>query len=665
MKLPGLQYPVVFDLATMKAAKTVPLLYEHDPYTVIGHNENIQVNQTAGVDSTGVLSGTGAKTDEILNNAANTFPWQVSVGLDAGYLDLYDRNEDVRVNGRIFKGPMYVARNGLIREISFCSMGADPDTGASLQARRSNLGASAMTFEEWLVSLGVDPATQTPEAIALAQMIYDALPEDNTPAEDPAAEGEPVATDANGSATVKATKGKKATLNAAANVLPLLKAANANLLKDFRNQASAERARIDSINLLAAKYGNPQVDSKYIANTAIAEGWDTNKTELAMLKAHRPSNVEVGPTGDQKKNAFTILEAALAQSGKMSDKLLQASFKPEILDQAHTRYKSRIGLQDLLMEGARLNGYTGPMNFKANHREILRANFSTMEMSGIFTNNVNKYMLDGYTKVDDAWRKIAKISRVDDFKVRTGYRMFGGFVFEKLGPDGKIRHADASEASFTNQAETRAKMWTLTRQDQINDDLGALTEGPKALGRGGALALVRDFWTEFMNNSTFFVAGNNNVSTGVLAAAGLGAAYNVFRKLKDAKGEFIMSTPRYLVVPSELEVAAEQLRVATNVIGGPTTPVPETNVWAGKFETVASPYLSDTTITGNSAVAYYLLADPAEVPVIEVAFLLGQETPTIETSEADFNTLGISMRGYFDYGVKKQDPQGGVRSTGA
>ena len=50
--------------------------------------------------------------------------------------------------------------------------------------------------------------------------------------------------------------------------------------------------------------------------------------------------------------------------------------------------------------------------------------------------------------------------------------------------------------------------------------------------------------------------------------------------------------------------------------------------------------------------------------MIEVAFLNGQEAPTIETAEADFNVLGVQMRGYHDFGVALQDFRGGVKSKG-
>ena len=42
----------------------------------------------------------------------------------------------------------------------------------------------------------------------------------------------------------------------------------------------------------------------------------------------------------------------------------------------------------------------------------------------------------------------------------------------------------------------------------------------------------------------------------------------------------------------------------------------------------------------------------------------GQESPTIETAEADFNVLGVQMRGYHDFGIALQDPKGGVKSKG-
>jgi hypothetical protein len=45
-------------------------------------------------------------------------------------------------------------------------------------------------------------------------------------------------------------------------------------------------------------------------------------------------------------------------------------------------------------------------------------------------------------------------------------------------------------------------------------------------------------------------------------------------------------------------------------------------------------------------------------------FLNGQESPTVESADAAFNTLGVEMRGYHDFGCNKQEYRGGVKSKG-
>jgi TRAP-type mannitol/chloroaromatic compound transport system substrate-binding protein len=37
------------------------------------------------------------------------------------------------------------------------------------------------------------------------------------------------------------------------------------------------------------------------------------------------------------------------------------------------------------------------------------------------------------------------------------------------------------------------------------------------------------------------------------------------------------------------------------------------------------------------------------------------QSPIVETAEADFNVLGVQMRGYFDFGVAKAEDLAGVK----
>jgi hypothetical protein len=126
--------------------------------------------------------------------------------------------------------------------------------------------------------------------------------------------------------------------------------------------------------------------------------------------------------------------------------------------------------------------------------------------------------------------------------------------------------------------------------------------------------------------------------------------------------------PRILLVPPELDSIARELFVSTNNnTGGAATTerVPNANVFANRFIPVSTPYLSNSTYTGYSTTAWYLLASPAEMATIEVVFLNGVETPTVEMADADFDLLGISMRGYHDFGVNLMEKRAGVKSKGA
>ena len=123
--------------------------------------------------------------------------------------------------------------------------------------------------------------------------------------------------------------------------------------------------------------------------------------------------------------------------------------------------------------------------------------------------------------------------------------------------------------------------------------------------------------------------------------------------------------PAIALVPTALSAIGSQLYKSLELRDTTANAkFPVANPHQGKFRVEVSRYLANAVYTGNSAKAWYLLSDPNDLPVIEVAFLNGQEAPTIETAEADFNVLGVQMRGYHDFGVALQDFRGGVKSKG-
>jgi len=424
----------------------------------------------------------------------------------------------------------------------------------------------------------------------------------------------------------------------------------------LRAQMTSEQKRIHAVLKAAGKHSA-------IAEKAMSEGWDLSRTELEVLRAERPA--APGVIVRHEATTADVLEAGVALSGGLPG--IEKQYKPEVLEAASRIFRRQMGLQELLLEAARAQGYSG-RSFRSDMRGVLEAAFSTLSLPGILSNVMNKFLLQGFDGVEGTWRAIAATRNVRDFKQVSSYRLSGGMEYEEVSPDGELKHGELGEQTFHNQAKTYGKMFSITRQDLINDDLGALTQVPMRIGRGAALKLNKVFWTEFLNDSAFFTAGNKNLESttaGAFGIDGLTLVEQMFLDQVDPDGNPLAVTPAILLVPNALSVAAAQAMRSTELRsvdeGGK---YPTLNPHAGKFEVVRSSYLNNDAIPGGSAKAWYLLARPADMAVIEVAFLNGQETPVVESAAADFDTLGIQVRGYHDFGVAKQEPRAGIKADG-
>lgn len=374
---------------------------------------------------------------------------------------------------------------------------------------------------------------------------------------------------------------------------------------------------------------------------------------LNELRASRPVAPAIHVV--EKVDGPAVVEASLCLAGGLPD--VEKRFDARVLEAAS---KNRgVALGETLLQAARANGYDGGSNkiTNANLRTIMAAAFATHTISNVLAATYGKFLLAGFNAVEAVWDRIASVRSVSDFKAVTGVRLNGGFEYEEVGNGGELKSADASDATRTIQAKTYGRLTSVTRQDIINDDLGALSAIPSRLGRGAAIKLNKVFWAEFeSSNSTFYskeTAGSGNA----LALSSLKTAVSSFGKLKDPDGNPLGIMPALLLVPRELEIAAAEI-MGSALIHGTSGAAPSTNVLAGRYQVVSSSYLT-------SASTWWLCANPGDLPAMEVAFLNGQRQPTVEQAEADFSTLGIMMRGYFDFGVAKAEKNGAYRMATA
>jgi hypothetical protein len=614
MRVGGWRHPVIIDLAGLAIpSQARPIRFGHDPLSGVGHTDAIRVEDGQLVAS-GVVSRDTPAAREVVASSRNGFPWQASVGAGVEEFEFVKESQKVMVNGRQYSGPLNVVRRASLGEISFVDLGADGATSASVAAN-----AQYPSGEPNLDEPTITPQDDTSTSPAPQPPVEPPVP----PAPAP-------------SSSVDA----------------------------IRAQQAAETDRIAAIRRICA--GRlPAIESR-----AIREGWSEQRTELEILRIQRPAVAAVH-IADNTVTA-EVLEAACCLSAGLSD--LDREPSHQAIELAERRFRGGIGLQELLLEAAWANGYTG-RNFR-DSRSVLRyafghtveAAFSNIDIGGILSNVANKFLLEGFFSVERTWRNICAVRNVSDFKTVTSYRLVGKDQYELVAPGGELKQGTLGNESYTNRADTYGLMLSIDRRDIINDDLGAITTVPRKLGRGSGLKINDVFWSTFMNNASFFTAGNKNFLTGVdtaLTIDGLTKAEVGFMDLTDSDGKPIGVMPAIMLVPTALSAIGSQLFKSMELRDTTSsTKFPVANPHQGKFRVEVSRYLANTSYTGNSAKAWYLLAEPGDLPTIEVAFLNGQEAPTIETADADFNVLGVQMRGYHDFGVALQDPRGAIKSKG-
>lgn len=398
------------------------------------------------------------------------------------------------------------------------------------------------------------------------------------------------------------------------------------------------------------------------------------QAQLYLLRVTRGFATTLHVPSQPQVNA-AVLEAAVCKAGDLKD--LDQAYPDRVLDAVDRNFKGGIGLHELIHVCAQANGFRGHPS--RDLRRAMRFAFrepddgmqasvpgpSNLSISGILSNVANKFVREAFMFVEQAWRRITAVRPVKDFKQITTYSLTGDLTYKEIPPGGELKHGTLGDEEYTNQAKSYGLILGIDRRDIINDDLGALTSVNRRMGRGGALKINQVFWTEFLDNATFFTAARGNYDDGtdtVFGNDGLVAADVIWNAMTDPDGQPMGHMAKILLVPPGLRIAALRLMNSQQILANGEEG--DANPWSGQYEVVSSRYMANSAYTGYSALAWFLLCDPNDIPVIETCFLNGNEMPTVETVEMAADHLGMAVRAYHDFGCRKQEYRGGLKLKG-
>jgi hypothetical protein len=700
MQVAGWYRPVIIDGAGVSvAASELPVYVTHELTmgNLVGQTrKGVKVTNgkiTAEGDFTAKRESSDAYA-QMLDHSSNGYQFQVSVGAGVKEYEMVEAGKSVIVNGKSHAGPVYVARKVTLNHIAIVPLGADTSTSATIAAQSGQENIMKPTFEQWLVAQGKDASKLTDDAKNKLRAAYDALAAaDALPTLHAGNDG---GGNGNGSdkppvPPIQGSGGSSPSLD------DEVKARNAAHAANMRRVAAIDQlqAKYSTVSeVLLADGKTKQGVAEFLA-AAIEAGTAPDAVELTLLRASRAPTQTGMPaiiTGGSSStlNAETVC-ASMCLTAGMGEKFVAeqvpASQREQVMNAAASgpmKGFSLHALMDLVCHAAGRPFFGNRKSDEfirasiASERQVLAAGgFSTISLSGILSNVANKAMLASYQAQEVVWPQICGIRSHNDFKVHTRYRLDASGSFRKVGPDGELKHVGLTDASYTNQLDTFGALISLTRQMQYNDDLNAFLELPTILGRMSAVRKEEAVFVLWLSNpSNFFHASNANLQTGAgsaLSIEALRVSVQAFTDQVDTNHKPILVSPAILLCGTALRQTAETL-YKEKIINEATSakPAQTPNPHIGLYRPVVSPYINNTAIkdqdgaaiTGQSSTKWWLLANPAVRTAIAIAFLNGKQTPTIESSDAEFQTLGMQWRAYDDFGVGMEEPVAAQQNNG-
>jgi len=299
-----------------------------------------------------------------------------------------------------------------------------------------------------------------------------------------------------------------------------------------------------------------------------------------------------------------------------------------------------------------------------SHSELVRLALTTSDFPNLLSGAGQRMLLDAYQAAQPEIKQVCRQSTARDFRTKTIVRLGEMPELLKVNEHGEITHGAAAEAASSYKLATYARIFSITRQALVNDDLGAFADFARAYGVAAATAEGKILSGLITSNPVMydgvalFHASHGNLGAGsgsALSLTSLSAARAAMRLQTGLDGKTVLDIqPRFLVVPAALQTTAEQLVAAIY-----PAQFSDANPFTGRLVVVTDPRLDATSQT-----AWYLLADPAIAPTIEFSYLEEAPGPQVDF-RTGFEVDGIEWRCRLDFGAGAVDWRGAYKAAGA
>jgi hypothetical protein len=293
---------------------------------------------------------------------------------------------------------------------------------------------------------------------------------------------------------------------------------------------------------------------------------------------------------------------------------------------------------------------------------------TTGSFANLLLDAANKTLLAGYEEVPVTWDMWARTaSSVPDFKNINRIRFSESPDLEMVPELGDYKEGTMSDSKESYKVEKFGKMFSVSWETVINDDLDAISRIPAMQGAAARRTQNRKVYEVLTSNPTMgdgnplfsssHTSGDN--TSGAAAAPSVTTLNAAFVKMRLQKGLNATVTlnlsPKYLIVPVAYEATAMELFSSISYNAANNNEGVKNIYGAGGQRNLT--LISDPVLDASSSTTWYLAADTSQIDTIELAFLQGEESPVLE-NEWDFDKDAYRYKIRQTFGVKAIDWRG-------
>lgn len=269
-----------------------------------------------------------------------------------------------------------------------------------------------------------------------------------------------------------------------------------------------------------------------------------------------------------------------------------------------------------------------------------------------------------YNTAPTTYQHWTSVGSNPDFKRVKRFRLAANGEMQEIPENGEFKTVSGMDEGVDTGLKTYGKKFGFSRQTIINDDLGTVARLITAQVRANQRFINKLCYQMLTKNGKIYDGKNlfanehGNLMTGAVPSIeSLNEFIVKMAMQKDINGTDVLNlTPKFILAPKALEMPIRQL--LESAADPSATHAGVVNPMKGAFQLITDAQLDIANPKG-----YYAVADPRDVDTIEVTYLNGKRTPTLE-SKVSWDTLGIEWRMYHDFGINVLDYRGMAYNQG-